>query len=135
MFKKYQLIFIILIIVILSLAITLIAQVKNIRSSGTSRFSAVYLEGGDIYFGELSLFPSPKLKNGWYLQRSGAQAENSQLSLNPLSGAFWGPESEINLNRNKIIFWAKLRSDSQVAKFLENPTVPTNPDSSLSPTP
>lgn len=122
MFKKSQLIFVVLVIIILGLAVTLVAQFKNTRSDTASRFSAVYLEGGDIYFGELSWFPTLKLKNVWYIQRGGAEAEAPQLSLAPFSAVFWGPESEINLNRNKIIFWTKLRKDSQVTKFLENPT-------------
>ena len=86
-----------------------------------SEYSAVYLTTGDVYFGKLSWFPHPHMTNVWLLQR-GVDAQNQpQLGVTPFKNAVWGPTDEITFSEKQIVFWTRLRSDSQVAKGFENP--------------
>lgn len=85
-----------------------------------SEYSAVYLSTGDIYYGMLSWFPRPRLKNVWFLQKEVDQNNQAQLSIAPFRSAFWGPTDEIYLNSKQIIFWTRIRNDSQVLKAIQN---------------
>ena len=101
----------------------------GLRVSGTTRaqsvspYSAVYLSTGDVYFGKLSWFPSPHLKDVWFLQRSVDANNQSQVNILPFTSAFWGPSDTVSLNPKQIIFWARLRSDSDVARLIANPSL------------
>ncbi|MBI4086284.1 MAG: hypothetical protein HY433_03550 [Candidatus Liptonbacteria bacterium] len=88
--------------------------------ASASEYSAVYLSTGDIYYGILSWFPLPRLTNVWSLQRSGDQ-NNPQIALVAFKNSLWGPVDEIRLNPKQIIFWTRLRNDSQVLKAIRNP--------------
>lgn len=87
-----------------------------------SQFTAVYLSTGDIYFGKMSWFPTPRMTNVWFLQR-GVDAKNQpQYGFAPFKGVFWTPIDEINFNPKDIIFWTKVKDGSQLAQALANPT-------------
>ncbi len=118
---KNRLIISVLIIILLILIATilwLVVRMNDNKTTEYSPYSAVYLSNGEIYFGRLSWFPSPKLKNVFFIQNN-QDDENPGLSLQSLKSAFWGPADEIQLNSKEIIFWAKLRSDSQVASLID----------------
>ncbi|TSC82058.1 MAG: Uncharacterized protein G01um101420_588 [Parcubacteria group bacterium Gr01-1014_20] len=123
MFVVAALVLLVLIVVLLALLFA------NLNKPKLSKFSAVYLENGDVYFGKLSWFPHLSLSGTWFIQKNTDQTGASQLNINPFSGIFWGPDSKIYLNRDHVVFTVRLRTDSQVAKFLENPPEnnPTNP--------
>jgi hypothetical protein len=90
---------------------------------GPSKYSAVYLQTGDIYFGELSWFPWLSLKNVWLLQRSVDEQNQVQLGVVPFKNSFWGPIDKIYLNPKQVVFWTNLKKDSQLAKALDNPNI------------
>ncbi|RJP43609.1 hypothetical protein C4587_02940 [Candidatus Parcubacteria bacterium] len=114
---------IVFLIVLVGLAAFLLSKIRS--GSGEARRSpyvAVYMASGDIYFGKAAWFPRFKLENVWYLQR-GVNAQNQQeLSVAPFSNVFWGPMNELYPNSEQVIFWTYLRSDSELAKALENPS-------------
>ncbi|MBM3257451.1 MAG: hypothetical protein FJY98_03985 [Candidatus Liptonbacteria bacterium] len=87
-----------------------------------SGYTAVFLVTGDVYFGKLSWFPWPKLTHAWFLQRSVGQDNQPQLGLAPFTSVFWGPAGDVYLNPKQILFWAPIKSDSQVAKAIDNPS-------------
>ncbi len=89
--------------------------------TGPSPYTAVYMASGDIYFGKFSRFPSPRLTGVWFLQRVTGANNQQQFSVVPFKSAFWGPVDELSLNSKHILFTARLRNDSQVAKGLANP--------------
>ncbi|MEK9180578.1 MAG: hypothetical protein AAB897_04170 [Patescibacteria group bacterium] len=92
--------------------------------AGPSPYSAVYLVSGDIYFGKLSWFPRPLLRDVWFLQRGvDPQTQQPQFGLNKFTTAFWGPVDEMRLNPDQILFSTRLRNDSQVAQAFANPQV------------
>ncbi len=123
MSKKLAALLIIILVFLALIVIWLLTKVQNSNptpSSSLSPYSAVYLSTGDIYFGELSWFPKPRLKDAWFIQR-GVDAENqAALSVVPMDSVFWGPIGEINLNPDTIIFSARLRSDSQIIQLLNS---------------
>ena len=125
MFVAAALVLVVLVVVILALLFI------NQNKPKLSKFSAVYLENGDIYFGKLSWFPRLNLSGTWFIQRNTNQAGASELNINPFTGIFWGPDSKIYLNPDRVVFVVKLRTDSQVAKILENP--PENNPTNLTP--
>jgi len=122
--KKIVIVLIVVVVVLVALGVwlgTKLLSTSQQSPSGPSDYSAVYMATGDIYYGKLYWLPSPHLKNVWFLQR-GLNAQNqTQLSLAPLTSAFWGPVDEVYLNPQQIIFWTRLRNDSQVAKAFGNP--------------
>ena len=87
-------------------------------NSNPSKYSAVYLKTGDVYFGKLSWFPRLKLENPWFLQKIADAKGQPQISVAPLADAFWKPINEIYLNKDEIVFWTRLRIDSQVIPLL-----------------
>lgn len=88
-----------------------------------SAYSAVMFANGDVYFGKLAWFPSPRISNAWILQRSVDENNQVQLGIIPANRAFWSPVDEINLNFNQIVSWTRLRKDSQLVRALENPNL------------
>jgi hypothetical protein len=120
--KKLIIILILVIILIVAVAVWIALVVARPNESGPSTYSAVYLSTGDIYFGKLSWFPWPKMKDVWYLQRGVDQQNQPQLGVAQFKNAFWGPIDEIYLNPKEIIFWTSLRKDSQLTKAFANPT-------------
>jgi len=121
--KRLLIILIALLLVVIVLAAWLAMNFLRSERTAESPYSAVYLLSGDIYFGKLSWFPTPHLKNVWILQRTVDKNNQPQLGVAPFTSAFWGPVDEINLNSKQIVLWTKLRADSQVAQALANPAV------------
>ena len=79
------------------------------------RYSVVYLQTGDIYFGKFRLFPFPAMSDAWVLQRG----TNGDVSLNPLSATIWKPSEEVHINPKQIVFWATLSPDSAVMRAMK----------------
>ena len=112
------------IIVVVALAVwagILIADMKSgaVNPDGPSRYSAVYLTSGDIYFGKLNWFPSPHMTDVWFVERNQGQGGQAQLGLAPMKSVFWGPVDEINFNAQDILFWTRLANNSQVVQSIE----------------
>jgi hypothetical protein len=122
--KKLLIILLIILVVVLGLGIWLGVKILGRQNpEAPSKYSAIYLQTGDIYFGELSWFPWPSLKNVWLIQRSVDQQNQVQLGIVPLKNSFWGPTDKIYLNPKQVVFWTNLRKDSQLIKALENPNI------------
>lgn len=86
-------------------------------------FYAVYLRTGDLYFGRLTKFPSFSLRQVYLLQVNRENAENP-LSVQRFRDVFWGPEDEIELNREDVVWLTELRDDSQLVNLIRtNPTL------------
>lgn len=83
------------------------------------KYQAVALESGEIYFGNLSLFPNPKIMNVWTLQQTQGENEASNLQLVPFKSSYFTPENTMYLNMEKIIWWTNLDGESQVVKIMK----------------
>jgi len=120
----YFIILVVAILLLIALGVFIGRMVSGDKVA-TSKYSAVYLSSGDIYFGELSWFPWPLIKNAWYIDAGvNPQTQTQEVNLLPLSSVFWGSTGNIKLNPKEIIFTTKLRSDSQVVSIIEGDQPP-----------
>ncbi|MCX7616022.1 MAG: otopetrin domain-containing protein [Patescibacteria group bacterium] len=109
----FGILFLVLILALVSLALFFFVFKKGVVNS--SDYSAIYLETGDIYFGKLSYFPSLSLSNVWYLKRE----PNGELSLQRFKESAWGPEDKLKINRDKVVWIAKVSPSSQLISIME----------------
>ena len=91
-----------------------------LRLSG--KYQAVFLSNNQVYFGKLYNASSdyPALREIYYLQVTQAlqprdpRSPAQQINLVKLGGELHGPEDEMRVNRDHILFVEDLKSDSQV---------------------
>lgn len=102
----------------------------------STKFQAVFLEGGSVYFGKLRELNSQyaTLDNIYYLRvnnegQSGENASQAQqdVSLTKLGCELHGPQDRMVINADQITFWENLKDDGQVAKAIAE-FVKQNPD-------
>jgi hypothetical protein len=98
------------------------AQDKHVD---TKQMQAVFLNGGQVYFGNIKTLNSQyvRLANIYYLrvnqqvQPDGSSSTNNQdISLVKLGCELHGPQDQMVINQSQVIFWENLKSDGQVAK-------------------
>jgi hypothetical protein len=105
-----------------------------------SKLQAVFLNGGQVYFGKIEDLNNKFLRmtNIYYLrvnQTVQPDQENAQqqqaaandISLVKLGCELHGPQDEMLINHEQIIFWENLKSDGQVAKAVDE-YVKANPN-------
>ena len=120
--KKKHLVIAAALLVVVAIGIG-IGMFVDWKDNTASEYSAVYLVTGDIYFGRLSWLPVPHLTNVWVIQRGVGAQNQVQFGIVPFKGAAWGPVDRVNLNPREIVFWTRLRKDSQVAQAFQNPSL------------
>lgn len=94
-----------------------------------SKMQAVFLNGGQVYFGKISNLNDKFLRVSdiYYLrvnqtvqpdQQSSTQtqANNNDISLVKLGCELHGPQDSMVINQQQVIFWENLKDDGQVAK-------------------
>lgn len=93
----------------------------------SSKMQAVFLNGGQVYFGKLKDLNKNYLRvtDIYYLrvnqqvqpnQQNNGQAQQNDISLVKLGCELHGPQDEMLVNREQVIFWENLKKDGQVAK-------------------
>ena len=93
-------------------------------TSMNGTYAVVTMVTGETYFGRLSVWPRWKLTDPFALQRTmNPLSQTAQLSLAPLTQAFWQPTNELHLNRRQIVTWARINDASELIPYLENPTL------------
>ncbi len=89
-----------------------------------SKLQAVFLNGGQVYFGNVSNLNDKyvRLGNIYYLrvnqqvQPGQTSSQANDISLVKLGCELHGPTDEMLINRDQVVFWENLKSDGQVAK-------------------
>lgn len=82
-------------------------------------YYAVYLSTGDLYFGKLSQFPKLSISDVWLLQRS--DDKQNPFGITKFDKAFWGPEDKLYIDSKNIVWTVKIKNDSQLVQFFNNP--------------
>src|SRR3989339_1701864 len=92
------LVVLILLVLVLVLVLGYMVFVKNNQSQKS--YSVVYLASGEVYVGQLSLFPKMSLSDAYILQvtQDPKDATKNNFRLIPLKDALWSPD-KIYLNR------------------------------------
>lgn len=126
-------------IIIAALAVAVAMTIGVFRSFKTTslvkadQYQAVFLDNGQVYFGKLSGVSASyaKLTDIYYLQveqqiqpeqqEEGAEeAQQPQISLAKLGNELHGPEDEMFILQDKIVFWENLKNDGQVVTAITN---------------
>jgi hypothetical protein len=97
------------------------------------KLQAVFLNGGQVYFGNINTLNKDYLKmsNIYYLRvnqvvqpdqknADGTPATQNDISLVKLGCELHGPTDEMVINREQIIFWENLKDDGQVANAVKD---------------
>lgn len=90
----------------------------------TSKLQAVFLNGGQVYFGNIAALNDKymNLQNIYYLrvnqqvQPNQKTTTSNNVSLVKLGCELHGPQDAMVINRDQVVFWENLKSDGQVAK-------------------
>lgn len=97
------------------------------KSVDTTKYQAVFLNGGQVYFGNVKDLNTKylKLDNIFYLRVNQQVQPNSQTSTNndvslvKLGCELHGPDDMMIVNREQVIFWENLKNDGQVKKAID----------------
>ncbi len=93
----------------------------------SKKIQAVFLNGGQVYFGNVQSLNNKYLALGgiYYLRvnqqvqpKSSKTSANNNVSLVKLGCELHGPTDQMVINRDQIIFWENLKTDGQVAKAI-----------------
>jgi len=91
-------------------------------------YQAVFLTNGQVYFGKLYKEGSryPVLRDVYYLQVTQApqpiregETQPQNINLVKLGGELHGPQDEMRVSRDQILFIEDLKSDSRVVQAIE----------------
>lgn len=126
---------ILLLLVSLSLARSNGGGSSESKLVDTSKYQAVFLNNGQVYFGSITSLNSDyvRLNNIYYLTQttaSGTQAANSDYTLVKLGcQQIHYPLDQMVVNRSQVTFWENLNKDGKVAKSIaefkkQNPNGP-----------
>lgn len=127
-----------------ALLVALVYFLAFSKNSGEAKFvdddklQAVFLNGGQVYFGKVEDLNSKYLRmsNIYYLrvnqtvqpnQEGNQQSTANDISLVKLGCELHGPQDEMLINREQVIFWENLKTDGQVAKAVDE-YVKANPN-------
>ncbi|MEX0748888.1 MAG: hypothetical protein WD467_02680 [Candidatus Saccharimonadales bacterium] len=91
------------------------------------QYQAVFLTNGQVYFGKISSMSSQTvvLEDIYYLQvdqqlqPEEASSEEPQVSLAKLGNELHGPEDQMFISPEEIIFWENLRVEGDVSQAIE----------------
>lgn len=95
----------------------------------TTKFQAVFLNGGQVYFGKIKQLNSKFLaiEDIYYLrvnqqiQPDGTtKTDNQNISLAKLGSELHGPDDRMVINQDQILFWENLKKDGQVVKAIDD---------------
>ena len=93
---------------------------------GSGDWQAVLLVNGQAYFGKVKTFPlkdTIELRDVYYLQPN-AQAQRDpnqpQLNLIKRGSEIHEPGSVMQIPKTQILFWEKLKDDSQVIELIKS---------------
>ncbi|MGC8944301.1 MAG: hypothetical protein ACP5J8_01355 [Minisyncoccia bacterium] len=114
--KTLVIINIILLILVIGLSLYLFVFSKNSLIKNERPAYAVYLKTGELYFGYLNRFLSQyTLTNVYLLQRD----SNGGYNLQKFEQAVYQPEDKIILNKENIIWIAKIADNSPLIPILQ----------------
>jgi len=122
---------IILVAVIGGLIGTSILNKNSGTAIDTSKYQAVFFTNGQVYFGKLSAVNNEylKLTDIYYLQTQATEGKESNpqatsnaqsdVQLIKLGEEIHGPEDEMVLSKQQLLFYENLKADGKVAQSIE----------------
>ena len=88
-----------------------------------NQYQAVFLNNGQVYFGRITSLNDKfaRIQDIFYLKQNQSiqnqdQSKDSSLVLNKLGCELHGPNDEMLINRDQLLFWENLKNDGTVVK-------------------
>ncbi|HXH26863.1 MAG TPA: hypothetical protein VNG90_03125 [Candidatus Acidoferrum sp.] len=101
---------------------------SNEGSINGGEYQAVFLTNGQVYFGKLSNVDDgyAKLTNIYYLQvqqqvqptTGSSNSQTPQVSLTKLGNELHGPEDQMYIAHDQMLFWENLKGNGKVAQAI-----------------
>ena len=115
-----------LIIAIIAFSVSFRGDQANNESKfvANDQMQAVFLTGGQVYFGKIRALNDKYvgLTDIYYLSvkqqvqpKDGEQVQNSNVDLVKLGCELHGPQDQMLINRDQVVFWENLKNDGKVA--------------------
>lgn len=113
------------------LVVALVAMIGFSKTQEQSKYvnkdqyQAVFLNGGQVYFGKITSLNDRYIAMGniYYLRvnqavqpTSNDKDASNDVSLVKLGCELHGPQDQMVINTDQVVFWENLKSDGQVAK-------------------
>lgn len=99
---------------------------KQAEGIKTDKYQAVFLNGGQVYFGKIVRFNEDfiALQDIYYLRvnqqvQPGQETASNDISLAKLGSELHGPEDVMYINADEVQFWENLKDDGQVVKAIK----------------
>lgn len=114
------------------LGASMLTQSKSnpMASVKSNQYQAVFLNNNQVYFGKIKSIndKSIVLEDIYYLQvqqdvqpeDKTQDKENQQLSLAKLGGELHGPEDNMYINTEQVLFWENLKDDGKVVQAIKS---------------
>ena len=126
----------VVVLVLAALIIALLALYAAVGGSkdeqkyvDNSKFQAVFLNGGQVYFGKIHALNSKfiTLDNIYYLRvnqssttgQTAASTSAQDVSLAKLGCELHGPTDAMVINRDQVLFWENLKAEGQVVTAID----------------
>lgn len=119
--------------VLLAISVSAWSSLRTKSLVKENQFQAIFLDNGQVYFGKLSSVNSDyiRLVDIYYLQveqqiqpdqddPDSTEEDAPQISLAKLGNELHGPEDEMFILRDKVVFWENLKGDGQVVQAINN---------------
>lgn len=110
-------------------AVTLQKHDGSTTAIDSSKYQAVFFTNGQVYFGKLASSDGGylKLSDVFYLQSQADTANDTSLQKSKKSGTqliklgseIHGPEDEMIISKDQILFYENLKSDGKVTESIE----------------
>ena len=109
----------------IALVTMLIMKAQPAQMIDTSKYQAVYLNSGQMYFGKLQNASGDFLviKSPYIAQDVAASDDKTddktQTTLLKVTTQVYGPEDSIAIKSSQVAFWQNLRDDSKVTQAIK----------------
>jgi hypothetical protein len=130
---KVQIASVIAVIFLAAVAVGILSSLKAQADNAidNSKYQAVFLSSGQVYFGKLENSDGQylKLRDVFYLQTKSATTpenpqttttEASDVELIKLGNEIHGPEDEMIISRDQVLFYENLKTDGRVSQSISN---------------
>ncbi|MBI4993495.1 hypothetical protein HZC33_00845 [Candidatus Wolfebacteria bacterium] len=107
----------ILFALVVVLMIALVGVIYWQKNGFEDPYYAVYLNTGDLYFGHVNWFPRFSLSGAYLLQKT--NDEKNPYNITKFGNAFWGPEDDLYLNYDNVVWKTRLKKDSPVIGYIK----------------
>ncbi|HSX28681.1 MAG TPA: hypothetical protein VLF60_04505 [Candidatus Saccharimonadales bacterium] len=100
-------------------------DVNGMTGIKKDQYQAVFLTNGQVYFGKVADMNSKQLRltNIYYLQVQQsvqpADNKNTQVSLAKLGDELHGPEDNMYIARDQVLFWENLKDSGKVVQAIK----------------